>query len=409
MTEPMAKQATPAVAQLSSRSKRARRVMAVLLALVVTLLLITSFFLARLILPSGKVATKSETGGLTWVRSIYGWGQQQSQQLKSAAAVAFTPSGQIIVPDVNQRPQLLDFGPDGSYRGSFTSTAVVFPTALTVGPDGRIYVVQGPRDMVTILAPNGQDIVGEIPVQQPASVAVSKDRIVIGAQGGFAILGTDGTLLKVVGSRGKGDAQFDQVGGVAIDSSDNVYAVDTYNNRISKYDSSGKRLWIVQSGSPGNDEPLAGGNSISQVTTGTAATQLPIAATLDGNGRLVVIDSFDFTVAVFDTKDGRFVAKYGKFGSAEGEFLYPTGISYDPGRDWFAVADTGNARVQIFQIPGSSSSPIAAVQAGLSGPLRVCAIPLILLLAAAIYWAIRRRNRKAAEDAAEGLAASTTI
>jgi DNA-binding beta-propeller fold protein YncE len=392
-------------AQAPTRSKRGRRIMAVLLALIITLLLVTSFFLARLILPSGKVATQAETGGLTWVRSIYGWGPKQAQQLKSAAAVAFASNGDIIVPDVNQRPQLIDFGPDGSYKASLTSTAVIFPTAVGVGPDGRIYVVQGPRDMVTVLAPNGREVVGEIPVQQPSSVAASEDRIVIGAQGGFAILGIDGTLLKIIGSRGKGDAQFDQVAGIALDSAGAIYVVDTYNNRISKYDPTGKRVWIVRSGSPGNDEAIAGGSSISQVSTGTAGLQLPIAATLDANGRLVVVDSFDFTIAVFDTKDGSLIAKYGKFGSAEGEFVYPTGIAYDASRDWFAVADTGNSRIQIVQLPGSSSSPVAAIRAGLAGPLRACALPLVLLLLAAAYWAFRRRERAAAGSAQDGASA----
>src|SRR5580698_9716947 len=32
---------------------------------------------------------------------------------------------------------------------------------------------------------------------------------------------------------------------------------------------------------------------------------------------------------------------------------YPTGIAYDKTRDWFAVADTSNNRVQIIRLPGT--------------------------------------------------------
>jgi len=165
--------------------------------------------------------------------------------------------------------------------------------------------------------------------------------MVIGARAGFAILDTDGTLLKTVGSQGTGVDQFDQVTGIAIDDNGNILAVDTYNNRISKYNANGERLWIVQTGAPGNDETLSGGNSMSSETSAVAAMQLPLGATLDGNGRLVVVDSFDFSLNVFDSTDGAFIAKYGKFGGADGSFYTRAASHTIPTATGSPVADTG--------------------------------------------------------------------
>ena len=56
---------------------------------------------------------------------------------------------------------------------------------------------------------------------------------------------------------------------------------------------------------------------------------------------------------IFSAEDGEFIAKYGAYGRDDGQFIFPSSIDYDPDRDWFAVADNGNSRVQIIRIPGS--------------------------------------------------------
>ena len=73
-------------------------------------------------------------------------------------------------------------------------------------------------------------------------------------------------------------------------------------------------------------------------------------------------------------------------------------VSYDPARDWFAVTDTQNARVQIVRLPGSGGSGLSAVSRALAGPLSACLIPLMLILlaivAGIIYRILRRRKKK---------------
>jgi hypothetical protein len=96
----------------------------------------------------------------------------------------------------------------------------------------------------------------------------------------------------------------------------------------------------------------------------------------------------------------------GDYGVADGFFAYPTGIDYDETRDWFAVADTFNNRVQILRIPGSGGSPLAPIIGAFRTPMCVFCIPFILLVVAAIL-AVMRRRRQREEEAAESAASDS--
>ena len=60
------------------------------------------------------------------------------------------------------------------------------------------------------------------------------------------------SLAKSWGSKGLGEGQFELAHGVGIDSSGNVYVVDTDNYRVQKFDSNGK--FITMWGSKGSGE-----------------------------------------------------------------------------------------------------------------------------------------------------------
>lgn len=385
------------------RVQNTRRVLAVLLVILFLLLLGISYFFLKVTKPVGEVVTPEDVGGMVWVRSIYGWGKTGPDQLEAPNDVAIAPDGLIWVTD-QARSRVVGFNPDGSYakmldqgpRGS-SEKALSFPNALAVDEDGLIYICDAPRDLVVVMTPDNE-VVREIYVPKPASVAARGDRIVVGAQAGFVIMDKEGQPLSVVGTRGKGEDQFDTVRGVAIGADGTIFVVDQYNNRVSAYDRNGTRLWIRETGSPGNEKVIAGGGSQVTTTTAEARMQLPAKITIDGKGRLVIVDPFDFSLTVLDPADGQFVARYGQPGSAEGQFTYPSGVDYDPARDWFAVADTFNNRVQIVRLPDSGGSVLAPVTRGFSGPLRACALPLLLLLAALVVWMITRKRQRR-EDA----------
>lgn len=398
-----------------AKSRRGRRILGLVLVVLVLLLGLSAYLLYRIAMPTGTGGggQAAETGGLEWVRSIYGMSNNPQDQFNRTQAAVPGPDGSIWVTDgIHQA--LMRFTPDGQYEATVRSTdasaPLVAPSRFAVDPDGVMYVVETNSDLIRVLRPDGT-VVGSIGVPKPVSVAVSEDRIAVGAISGLAILNkADGKPIAVVGSRGKGDAQFDYVHGVAIGKDGTVYVTDSYNNRLSAYDPTGKRLWIVRTGNPANNASLVNDMLATKEATDTAENgavlQLPLGLTLDGAGRIVVIDMFDNSLSVFNPKNGKFIGKYGESGADDGQFFYPTSVGYDPGRDWFTVADALNNRVQVVRIPGSAGSNATAsvLNRTLAGPLRACIFPFLLLLLALIVWLIVRfvrRRRERAEDEIE--------
>lgn len=386
-------------------STRGRRVMGFVLVVLVLLLSLLSYLLYSLLVvpgganPASEKQAKVDTGGLTWVRSIYGTSDEPMGLFGQTVAAVPGNDGSIWVTD-SKMLGLMHFTPDGRYQQTLqsvdASAPLQAPSRFAVGPDGLFYVCETAADTVRVLRPDGTEE-GSFNVPQPVSIAVSEDRVAVGSVYGFSICEKTGQPIKVVGGRGKGEDQFDYVHGIAFDEAGNVYVSDSYNNRLSAYDRDGKRLWMVKTGSPANSATAESGMLMPSETTGTVladeqALQLPLGLTIDGAGRVVVIDMYDCALAVFDSKTGEFIAKYGEAGAEDGQFFYPVSVSYDAGHDWFTVADGFNKRVQIVRLPDSAGGVdvVASVRRGLAGPLRACMFPFFLILLAIAIWLTRR-------------------
>lgn len=398
----------------SSKSHLGRRIMALVLAVLILLLgLLTYLLYGLLVVPGGaksRPAAEASADGLTWVRSIYGTSDQVKDLFGQTVAAVPGTDGSIWITEANTRG-LVHFSSDGRYLQTLesvdTSAPLQSPSRIAVGPDGLLYVCETALDMVRVLRPDGTEE-GSFTVPQPVSVAVSEDRIAVGSVYGFAILEKTGQPIKVFGSRGKGDDQFDYVHGIAFDGDGNVYVTDSYNNRLSAYDRHGNRLWLVNAGSPANTASFEGGMLTPSETTGTvlsgdSALQLPLGLAVDGSGRVVVSDMYECALAVFDAKTGKFIGKYGEPGADDGQFFYPVSVAYDAGHDWFTVADAFNKRVQIVRIPNSSRGigVVATINRSLAGPLRACVFPLLLILLAFVVWFVVRFVRRRAEEGAK--------
>ncbi|HEY5507003.1 MAG TPA: NHL repeat-containing protein, partial [Coriobacteriia bacterium] len=388
------------------RVKRTRRTLIVVLVVLIILLLIGSFALVAIFQPAGQVATSQEAAGITWVRSIYGWGKGTANQFTGPQGVGIGPDGTIWATTQGQN-RVVGFNPDGSlasmlYQGPNTTppsqTAFTFPVAAAVDPAGLVYIADQTRSTVWVVNRNNH-VVRTIFVPTPSAIAVSADRLVVGSASGFVVMTPAGSVIKVIGKQGKGIDQFQGVRGLAIAKDGTIYVVDQYNNRLSAYDHSGNRKWIISLGNPGNQKPI-GQSMVEATSTAPANMQIPAGMTIDGAGRLVITDPFGFDFVVLRARDGKLIAKYGAAGTLDGQFIYPSSIAYDPLHDWFAVADTQNARVQIIRIPNSGGSVVAATRATLSGPLRACLIPLALLLLVLliglIYRQVSRRKKRRA-------------
>jgi sugar lactone lactonase YvrE len=397
----------------SLRSSRGRRILGLVLVVLTLLLGLSTYLLYGLYAVPGdtspSAAQIADTGGLTWVRSIYGTSNLPQDLFGQTVAAVPGADGSIWVTDAKTRA-IMRFTADGRYEGALnsvdTSAPLQTPSRFAVGPDGLIYICETAIDTIRVLGPDGTDV-GSFSVPQPVSIAVSDDRIAVGSLSGFAILDKTGKPIKVIGTRGKGDGQFDYVHGVAFDDSGNVYVTDSYNNRLSAYDRTGKRLWIIRTGAPVNSAVMDGGMlTPPKETSGTVlgagdALQLPLGLTIDGAGRVVVIDMYECSLAVFEAETGKFIGKYGDAGAEDGQFFYPVSVGYDRGRDWFTVADAFNRRIEIVRIPGSSGGAAGGArgQRARAGAGGAGLFPLLLILLAFITWLISRlvRRRRVAQ------------
>jgi DNA-binding beta-propeller fold protein YncE len=242
-------------------------------------------------------------------------------------------------------------------------------------------------------------------------------KIAVAAGPGVAVFTPEGKMIVQVGtSRGWGTDQFDLPHGIVQGPEGNIYVADTQNRRIKALSPTGRILWMLGD-APDRSKPGAGDVRSKNSTTTTAPFLLPSGMTMDGKGDLVVVDPFKFRIAIVDAKSGKVVtekradgspgraAYYGDYGQADGMFAYPTGISYDKTRDWFAVADTSNNRVQIIRLPNTGGSITAPIVGGFRWPMLVCCIPWILLLIAAMMLYNRRRKERESAAAPAGAAA----
>ncbi|MEI8083888.1 MAG: NHL repeat-containing protein, partial [Actinomycetes bacterium] len=339
---------------------RTRRTLIAVLVVLVLMLLLGFFFLLKMFQPLGDVASTEEAGGLQWVKSIYGWGLTPDKQLSAPADVAVGPDSIIWTTDQGFQ-RIIGFNPDGSLAGIIgpgagTPTPTFrYPNSLAVGEDGRIYVGDQYANALFVVTKSGE-VLSKIYVPRPTAVAVRGDHIVVGSASGFVIMDKEGNPIRVVGSNGSGPDQFNMVKGVAIGKDGKIYVSDQYNNRVSAYDAEGNRLWIKDTGKPGSDVEVRASSGAQTTTTAEAKMQLPSGLTLDNAGRLVVSDPFGFNLVVLNAKVGSLIAKYGESGSKDGQFVYQSGVNYDPKYDWFAAADTQNGRVQLVRLPGSSGT-----------------------------------------------------
>jgi len=200
-------------------------------------------------------------------------------------------------------------------------------------------------------------------------------------------ISTKNHFLKKWGSIGTGNGQFNRPIGIAIDSSnENVYVLDSGNNRIQKFDSDGNSLtsWPINGTSgissssnrvnnlPGIAVDYSGNvyqsasssNKILKYTTdgtfinswgsngkdsGQFSSPTGLAVYQSGN-YVYVIDHNNFRIQKFDS-DGKFISTWGSQGTADGQFKNPTAIAIDSVGNVY-VGDSGNFNIQKFDTDG---------------------------------------------------------
>lgn len=389
-------------------AQRTRVSLIIAIALLVALLGGLLYLFYNLLQPAGGPdASAEKASDMVWVRSMYGFGPHQDEQLQAPASVAIAPNGDVYATDP-VRSRVMIFRPDGTFKrllhtgsGGTGEGQFVRPESLDIDQDGNVYIADSFSRKVIVFDRDGQYL-REWPVDlQARGIVASEGKVYVLDVGHVIVFDTEGNRLGAFGQRGPKPGQIDAYQGIAARDGF-IYLADSFNKRLESFDESGSLKWVVPGGTASRSGPASrtatGKDESASDKVPEHRWDLPQDLVFDGNGRLIVVDAFQFELAVVDPKTGKVEAKYGEFGRNDGEFYYPTSIAYDPRRDWFAVADTQNNRIQIVRIPDSGNPASAAVWRAVSSPYRYLIIPAALLafgVIAAIAlagWLSRRKR-----------------
>jgi sugar lactone lactonase YvrE len=269
---------------------------------------------------------------------------------------------------------------------------LLYPTGLAVDRHGDVYVIDSGHQRVekfdsngtfvmawgTIGGDDGQfvfriagPIPGGIAVDDQDTVYVSDfyDRV--------QAFTPDGRFLRRWGASGSRDGQMIFPGGLAVDDHGAIYVVDTWNQRIDKFDRLGRFLLTWGHQGSGNGEFVypsgiavtaegnvavsdAANNRVqlfddagrflrawSGMRGSNSQIDYPDGLATDSHGAVYLSDNGADHVTQFDSTGG-VVARWGSTGVNAGEFIVPGGIAVD-NRGNIYVADVIGGRILKFR------------------------------------------------------------
>ncbi len=141
-------------------------------------------------------------------------------------------------------------------------------------------------------------------------------------------------ILSTWGTQGSEEGQFSSPEGIAINASGDVFVVDTGNNRVQVFNSTG--TFVREWGIVGIED---------------GQFQAPHGIALDKYGRVYIVDTGNNRIQVFSST-GQFLQKWGSLGTGNSQFNMPWGIAIDTDEHVY-VTDTNNDRIQAFSLDGS--------------------------------------------------------
>jgi DNA-binding beta-propeller fold protein YncE len=168
-----------------------------------------------------------------------------------------------------------------------------------------------------------------------------------------AVAAAGSGFVRVIGFRGDANGKFTRPhGGVAFDGEGNLVVCDSYNHRIQ-----------VLRYSDGTHLRSIG-DFCHRDGAGIRGFNQPWSIAFDGAGHIIVSEDGGHSVQVLRYSDGAHIRTIGSKGRGNGQFLHANGIAVD-GDGNVAVFDNCNARVQVFRLSdGAHIRTIGSVGSG---------------------------------------------
>jgi DNA-binding beta-propeller fold protein YncE len=216
------------------------------------------------------------------------------------------------------------------------------PDGVAVDAEDNLYVADPVRGMVLVFDRNGSFVRyigsyrGEPEYARPTGIAIDRQAqrlyLIDTPRNLIFVLDLNGKVLKTIGKQrnGKGSGEFDDPTDIAVNHK-HVFVLDRRGTRVQLLDTECNPVGSFDL--PHGLDPLV--NREDGLGTDRA-----------GN---VYVSSFNGSLIRVYSYDGRFLSCFGQPGRGAGEFAFPGGLWIDP-NDRLYVADSGNGRVQLFQL-----------------------------------------------------------
>ncbi|MBI5852264.1 MAG: hypothetical protein HZB39_14715 [Planctomycetes bacterium] len=212
------------------------------------------------------------------------------------------------------------------------------PVGVAVAPDGRAFVTDAARAVITMLDASGRALrCFGVPgiAMRPTGICFDEHRarlLVLDTVGcKLHVFDPEGNWLRAAGERGTEIGQFNYPTNLALASDGRVLIVDSLNFRI-------------QVLSP-ELEPVG---AFGRVGRGPGDFSNPKGIAVDSRDNIYVVDSMFDNVQIFDG-EGRLLLAVATTGQDLGQLYLPTGIHID-GFDRLYVSDSGNSRIQVMRL-----------------------------------------------------------
>ena len=253
--------------------------------------------------------------------------------LNNPYGVAFNSAGEVLVA---MDGEVGVFDKQGKKLQTIKHT-FLYPRGIAVDEEDILFITDGGRHCVYKLDKDGNQLkvigscgTGNGEFNWPRSVAILEENVYVCDTNNHRIqvFSRELEFVKIIGSRGTGNGQFQHVRDISQDEAGNLRVCDFDNHRIQVLNSDGEYLYSFGTKGEGKgqlDRPA-----------GVCVSDQFVYVSERGNDR----------VSVFD-REGHFVTSFGSRGIAEGSFCYPYIVRVD--KDGFVyVCDCSNKRVQVF-------------------------------------------------------------